>query len=135
MTVEPGDPGHPPPTVFVVDDDPGVLAAVRFLLKSVGLPSEGYSSAVEFLETFHPDRRGVLVLDLRMPEMSGLELQKRLLAMGSRIPIIFITAHGEVATAVEAVKAGAVDFIQKPFQDEKLLDKIHQVLETSSRES
>lgn len=123
------------PTVFVVDDDPGVLDSLRLLLRSVDLPSEGYGSAMEFLEAFHPRRRGCLVLDLRMPDMNGLELQRHLNALGARLPIIFITAHGEVASAVEAVKAGAVDFIQKPFQDEKLLEKIHQALAVSDQEA
>lgn len=123
----------PTPTVFVVDDDPGVLDAVRFLLKSVGLPSRGFSSAADFLESFDPGIPGCLVLDLRMPGMSGRELQKRLLEMGSELPIIFVTAHGDVPTAVEAVKDGAMDFVQKPFPDQRLLDKINSALELDSR--
>jgi two-component system, LuxR family, response regulator FixJ len=121
------------PTVFVVDDDSGVRDAVRLLLRSVGLPARAFSSAAEFLEEFDPDAPGCLVLDLRMPGMSGRELQKRLLEMGSRVPIIFVTAHGDVPTAVDAVKDGAVDFIQKPFPDQKLLDMINEALELDRR--
>lgn len=121
------------PTVFVVDDDPGVRDAVRLLLRSVGLPALQFASAAEFLQEFDPDAPGCIVLDLRMPGMSGRELQKRLLEMGSRTPIIFVTAHGDVPTAVDAVKDGAVDFIQKPFPDQKLLDMIHEALELDRR--
>ncbi|MCJ7630420.1 MAG: response regulator transcription factor [Longimicrobiales bacterium] len=116
-------------TVFVVDDDAGVLDAVQLLLQSVGLPSRGFSSAGEFLEEFDSDCPGCLILDLRMPGMGGRELQKRLLEMGATLPIIFVTAHGDVPTAVDAVKDGAVDFIQKPFPDQKLLDKVNQALQ------
>jgi two-component system response regulator FixJ len=116
-------------TVFVVDDDPGVLDALGLLLRSDGLRSRGFASATAFLDTYDPDASGCLILDLRMPEMSGAELQSRLLSMDSHLPVIFVTAHGDVPTAVSAMKAGAVDFIQKPFTDEKLLDKVHQALE------
>lgn len=121
------------PTVYVVDDDAGVRDAVCLLLRSVGLPARSFSSAGEFLDQFDPQAPGCLVLDLRMPGMSGRELQKRLLEMGSRTPIIFVTAHGDVPTAVDAVKDGAVDFIQKPFQDQKLLDMINEALELDKR--
>jgi RNA polymerase sigma factor (sigma-70 family) len=116
------------PTVFIVDDDDRIRDAVGLLLESVELPSIGFSSATDFLEAFDPKQPGCIVLDLRMPGMSGIELQARLRAMGARIPIVFVTAHGDVPTAVEAVKAGAVDFIQKPFQDQKLLDMIQEAL-------
>jgi two-component system response regulator FixJ len=119
---------QPNPTVFIVDDDESVRDSVGLLLESVNLPSLGFSSAAEFLSAFDPDQPGCIVLDLRMPGMSGIELQSRLRAMGSRTPIVFVTAHGDVPTAVEAVKAGAVDFIQKPFQDQKLLDMVHEAL-------
>lgn len=124
------------PTVFVVDDDPAVLDSMRLLLRSVGLPSAGYTSAADFLEAHDPETPGCVVLDLRMPGMGGMELQRRLQEMGSDIPIVFVTAHGDVPTAVEAVKAGAVDFIQKPFKDGKLLEKVDQALalDTSTRE-
>jgi len=116
------------PKVFVVDDDDRVRDAVGLLLESVKIPCVGFPSAAEFLKAFDPNQPGCLVLDLRMPGMSGIELQSRLRAMGSRIPIVFVTAHGDVPTAVEAVKAGAVDFIQKPFQDQKLLDMVNEAL-------
>ena len=121
------------PIVHVVDDDPGVLDAVRLLLRSVGLASRGYASALEFLEAHDPDAPGCLVLDLRMPGMSGVELQERLGELGSDIPIVFVTAHGDVPTAVRAVKAGAIDFIQKPFHDQQLLDRVHEALALNAR--
>ncbi len=121
------------PTVFVVDDDAAVLDAVQLLLQSVGLPSRGFSSAGEFLEEFDSGVPGCLILDLRMPGIGGRELQKRLLEMGATLPIIFVTAHGDVPTAVDAVKDGAVDFIQKPFPDQKLLDKVNQALQLDAR--
>jgi two-component system response regulator FixJ len=121
------------PTVFVVDDDPGVGDAIRLLLRSVGLPALTFSSADEFLRAFEPDQAGCLVLDVRMPGMSGLELQGKLTEMGSTLPIIFITAHGDVPMAVNAVKAGAVDFLQKPFRDQEILDKIQDALATNAQ--
>jgi len=121
------------PTVFVVDDDPGVGDSIRLLLRSVGLPSKTFLSAVDFLEDFDSERAGCLVLDVRMPGMSGLDLQARLGEMGSTLPIIFVTAHGDVPMAVNAVKAGAADFIQKPFRDQELLDKIQDALEMDAQ--
>ena len=121
------------PTVFVVDDDPGVGDSIRFLLLSVGLPSETFLSAIDFLDAHDPERAGCLVLDVRMPGMSGLDLQARLQGMGSTLPIIFVTAHGDVPMAVNAVRAGAVDFIQKPFRDQELLDKIQEALKVDAR--
>jgi len=120
-------------TVFVVDDDPAVGDSIRLLLRSVGLPSTIFLSANEFLDAYDPERAGCLVLDVRMPGMSGLDLQARLQEMESTLPIIFVTAHGDVPMAVNAVKAGAVDFIQKPFRDQELLDKIQEALETDAR--
>jgi len=116
------------PVVHVVDDDAAVLDAIRLLLRSVGLPSRGYASATDFLESHQAGNPGCLVLDLRMPGMSGVELQDRLRELECDLPIVFVTAHGDVPTAVRAIKAGAVDFIQKPFPDQKLLDKVHQAL-------
>lgn len=120
------------PTVFVVDDDPGVRDAIRLLLRSVGLRAEVFPSAMSFLESYDAEAPGCIVLDLRMPGMSGIELQDRLIELGSNLPIIFVTAHGDVPTAVVAVKAGAVDFIQKPFQDQKLLDMVHHAIDLNS---
>lgn len=120
------------PTVFAVDDDVAVLESLTLLLRSVGLPARTYGSASEFLDAYDPAAPGCLVLDVRMPGMSGLELQERLHALGSKLPIIFITAHGDVPMAVKAVKAGAVDFIQKPFRDQELIDKIQRALKVDA---
>ncbi len=118
-----------PSTVFVVDDDDAVRTSLRLLLKSVGLPVETSASAQEFLDGYDADRAGCLVLDIRMPGMSGLELQQKLNDMHAIVPIVFITGHGDVPMAVEAMQHGAVDFIQKPFRDQDLIDRINQALE------
>lgn len=118
-----------PPTVFVVDDDEAVRTSLRLLLKSVGLPVETFASGQEFLDQFDPDRAGCLVLDIRMPGISGLELQQHLNERHSIMPVVFITGHGDVPMAVEAMQAGAVDFIQKPFRDQDLIDRINRALE------
>jgi len=117
------------PTIFIVDDDAAVRDALKLLLRSVGQAVETYASAQEFLEGYGEDRPGCLVLDIRMPGMSGLELQQKLNEKHSILPIIFITGHGDVPMAVEAMQAGAVDFIQKPFRDQDLIDRINQALE------
>lgn len=114
--------------VFVVDDDAAVLDSIAELLVSVGLQAECYPSALAFLEAFQPERAGCLVLDVRMAEMSGLALQQRLEAMGAGIPVILLTAHGDVPMAVQAMKSGAVDFLQKPYRDQALLDSINAAL-------
>ena len=119
----------PESTVFVVDDDDAVRESLAFLLKSVGLKVESFSSAQDFLKSYNPARAGCLVLDIRMPGMSGLELQEKLKQMESMLPIIFITGHGDVPMAVKAIKAGAADFVQKPFRDQELIDRIREVLE------
>lgn len=116
------------PTVFVVDDDAGVRDSIHFLLRSVGLTSRTFASADEFLEDYDDSLAGCLVLDVRMPGMSGLDLQARLNELGSKLPIIFVTAHGDVPMAVNAVKTGALDFVEKPFRDQELLDKIQEAL-------
>ena len=118
-----------PATVFVVDDDDAVRTSLRLLLKSVGLPVETFASAQEFLDGFDAERAGCLVLDIRMPGMSGLELQQRLNEIHAIVPIVFITGHGDVPMAVEAMQHGAVDFIQKPFRDQDLIDRINQALD------
>ncbi|NLE60974.1 MAG: response regulator transcription factor [Planctomycetes bacterium] len=115
-------------TVFVVDDDAAVCDSLRFLIESVGLQVRTFSSADEFLAAYTPDQPGCLVLDLRMPGMSGLELQEQLARQKCALPVIIITAHGDVPTAVRAMHAGAVDFMSKPFSDQHLLDRIHQAL-------
>ena len=109
------------PTVFVVDDDPGMLKSLSWLLESDGLKTETYRSAQELLERYDPDRPGCLVLDLRMPGMNGLELQEWLVAHGIELPIVFVTGHGDVRASVRAMKLGAVDFLEKPLDDEELL--------------
>jgi FixJ family two-component response regulator len=116
------------PTVFVVDDDEPVRDAIGLLLDTVDIPHECYDSATAFLKGY-PDRRsGALVLDIRMPGMSGLELQDQLIANNDPLPIIFITGHGDIPMAVEAMKKGAMDFIRKPFRDQELLDRIQEAL-------
>jgi FixJ family two-component response regulator len=117
------------PTVFVVDDDDAIRDSLQMLIKSVGLGVETFGTAKQFLAVHDPERPGCLVLDLRMPEMSGLELQDRLSKNGSTLPIIFITGHGDVPAAVSAMQAGAIDFLQKPFRDQDLLDRIQQAIE------
>ena len=115
-------------TVFVVDDDVEMRRSLRRLLESVKLHVQEYSSAQEFLDAFESSTSGCLVLDVRMPGMSGIDLQRKLDAEGVTIPIIFITAHGDVPMAAEALKRGAADFVVKPFRAEVLLDRIQQVL-------
>lgn len=121
------------PTVFIVDDDEAIRDSLQMLMSSVGLESACYASAQEFLTDYDPDQPGCLVLDVRMPGMSGLDLQERLVAMQSILPIIFITGHGEVPMAVHAMRAGAVDFVQKPFSEQALLDQIHRAVEQDSK--
>jgi two-component system response regulator FixJ len=116
------------PTVFVVDDDTDLCDSLRWLIESEGLRVETYASARGFLDAYNDDRPGVLVLDVRMPGMSGLELQEHLLAEGYGIPIIILTGHGDVPMAVRAVKRGALEFLQKPVNDEILLDSIRTAL-------
>jgi two-component system response regulator FixJ len=115
-------------TVFVVDDDEAVRRALRFLLRTAGHEVEAFPSAGAFLETYRPERRGCLLLDVRMPHMTGLELQHELNARGWRIPAIFITGHGTVPIAIAAMKAGAFDFIEKPLRDEALLESVERAL-------
>ena len=115
--------------VFVVDDDPSVRSALKRLIKSVGLKVTTFTSAQEFLDHDHPDTPSCLVLDIRMPGLSGLELQDQMAALGLNMPIIFITGHGSVPISVRAMKEGAVDFLEKPFDDQTLLDAIHQAIE------
>jgi two-component system, LuxR family, response regulator FixJ len=117
------------PIVFVVDDDEAVRNSLRLLVKSVGLTAAALVSAQEFLATYDPLQPGCLLLDVRMPGMSGLELQQRLNLLGAVIPVIFITGHGDVPMAVEAMQQGAFDFLQKPFRDQDLIDRIQRALE------
>jgi FixJ family two-component response regulator len=115
-------------TVFIVDDEPDVRAALRLLIKSVGYTVECFASADEFFQQLEAQRRGCLILDVRMPGMSGLELQEKLTQMETLLPIIMISGHGEIPMAVKAVQNGAIDFLQKPFSDQQLLDRISQAM-------
>ena len=117
------------PTVFVIDDDAAMRAAIRGLLKSVGLPSESYGTAEEFPRSKRPDGPSCLVLDVSLPGVSGLDFQRQLADAGIQIPIIFITGHGDIPMTVKAMKSGAVEFLTKPFQDQDLLDAIRQALD------
>src|ERR1700688_2316784 len=117
------------PTVFVIDDDAGVRASIEGLLKSVGLRSESFGTAPEFLRSKRPDAPSCLVLDIRLPGVNGLDFQHELADAGVRIPIIFITGYGDIPMTVKAMKSGAVEFLTKPFRDQDLLDAIHQALD------
>jgi FixJ family two-component response regulator len=112
------------PTVFVIDDDANVRASIQGLLKAVGLRSEGFGTAEEFLGNKEPDRPSCLVLDVSLPGVSGIELQRKLADADMHIPIIFITGHGDIPMTVKAIKSGAVEFLTKPFDDQELLNAI-----------
>ena len=116
-------------TVFVIDDDSLVRAAIQGMLKSVGLRSETFGTPQEFLRCKRPDEPSCLILDVRLPGVNGLEFQRELADAGIRIPIIFITGHGDIQMSVKAMKSGAVEFLTKPFRDQDLLDAIHQALD------
>ncbi len=121
-------------TVFVVDDDLGALRSMRWLLESEGFCVETFSSSREFLAAYHPDRPHCLVLDLRIPEMDGLELQQRLASQESNPPIIFVSGHGDVAQCARAMRQGAVDFLEKPVDDEALLGRVEEALGEDRRQ-
>ena len=121
------------PTVFVVDDEPDVRAALRLLIKSVGYVVECFESADQFFNQFEPDRKGCLILDVRMPGMSGMDLQEKLSSINALLPIIMISGHGEIPMAVKAVQNGAIDFLQKPFSDQQLLDRISLAMEIDTK--
>jgi FixJ family two-component response regulator len=117
------------PTIFVIDDDDVVRAAIQGMLKSVGLKSQTFATAQDFLRSKRPDGPSCLVLDVRLPGINGLDFQRQLAEAGFRIPIIFITGHGDIPMSVKAMKSGAVEFLTKPFRDQDLLDAIHQALD------
>jgi FixJ family two-component response regulator len=122
------------PIIFVVDDDDAVRLSTEMLVRSMGLRAESFDSAAEFLDDFDPQQPGCIILDIRMPGMSGLELQEHLNGIGATIPVIFVTGHGDVPMAVKAMKAGAVDFLQKPFRDQELIDRVHAALDRDTEE-
>jgi FixJ family two-component response regulator len=121
------------PVVFVVDDDVAMRRSLENLIRSVGLRVEAFASAQEFLRSNREDVPGCLVLDVRLPGLSGLDLQKRMAEADIEIPIIFITGHGDIPMTVQAMKAGAVEFLPKPFRDQELLDAIQQALERDGK--
>jgi FixJ family two-component response regulator len=121
------------PTVFVVDDDEAVRRSLSMLVETVGLKVRTFSNGQEFLDSCGPNQAGCVVLDVRMPGMSGLEVQSKLKAGGVSIPVIIVTGHGDVPMAVEALKAGAMDFVEKPFRDQTLLDNIQEAIELDAR--
>jgi FixJ family two-component response regulator len=117
------------PTVFIIDDDRGMRQAVQDLVESVGLRAESFATGQEFLDKRRTSDPSCLVLDVRLPQMSGLDFQQRLTEIGMQIPIIFITAHGDIPMSVRALKSGAVEFLTKPFRDQDLLDAIQQAIQ------
>lgn len=119
----------PTPTVFLVDDDHAVRDALSLLLESADLETEAFETASAFLKAYDPDKPGCLVLDIRMPGMSGMELQEALASKEINIPIIFLTGHGNVPMSAKAFRAGAVDFMQKPFDEDVLLERIEEAIE------
>jgi len=118
-----------PAVVFVIDDDPSMRAALEDLVGSVGLQVRAFASPQDFLQSKRPDAPGCLVLDVRLPGMSGLTFQKELAKLGVALPVIFITGHGDIPMSVRAMKAGAIEFLTKPFHDQDLLDAIHAAIE------
>ncbi|MGQ0587169.1 MAG: response regulator transcription factor [Gammaproteobacteria bacterium] len=123
-----------PPLVYVVDDEEAVGDSTAMLLRTVGLRSRVYRDPRQFLEEYRPEQPGCLLLDVRMPQMGGLEVQKELARRNATLPVIFITGHGDVPMAVEAMRAGALDFIQKPFNDDELIRRVQKALEQDARE-
>lgn len=120
-------------TVFVVDDDAALRESLGWLFESAGLGCEGYASAQEFLAEYRPENPGCLLIDVRMPGLSGLDLQEELRRCGVPPPIIIMTGHAEVPTAVRALRGGAIDFIRKPFSDRTLLDRVRQAIDLDQR--
>jgi FixJ family two-component response regulator len=120
------------PTVFIVDDDARIRAATQRLLRTVGLHSESFATPQDFLRHKLPDGPSCLVLDVRLPGMSGLEVQQKLIEAGAQIPVIFITSHGDIPMTVKAMKSGALEFLTKPFRDQDLIDAIQQALKRHS---
>src|SRR6185369_4418709 len=133
MTTRPPESASDEPTVFVVDDDPGIRDSVTWLFQSVGLRVETYGSAQEFLDIYVTSRPGCLILDVRLPGMGGLDLLEALRRRGATLPVIVVTAFGEVHSAVRAMKGGAIDVMEKPTRDQVLLDRVQQALDLDRR--
>src|SRR6185503_5948185 len=133
MTIQPSDGSADAPTVFVVDDDPGIRDSARWLLESVGLRVETYDSAQSFLDAYVATRPGCLILDVRLPGLNGLDLLDALRNRGATLPVIVVTAFGEVHSTVRAMKGGAIDVMEKPTRDQVLLDRVQQALELDRR--
>jgi FixJ family two-component response regulator len=126
---------HPlPPTVFLLDDEPGMLKALTRLLKAEGFSVEAFTSAKKFLESYRPELLSCLVLDVAMPDLGGLELQARLTGSGLLVPIVFLTGHGDIPMTVQAIKAGAVDFLTKPVKDADLLRAVRAALKRAAEQ-
>ncbi|MBU2876341.1 MULTISPECIES: response regulator transcription factor [Aliiglaciecola] len=122
-------------TVYIIDDDEAIRDGMEMLLASIGLNAKSFVNGQEFLKEFNDDMKGCIVLDIRMPKMSGLELQLKLKELNSLLPIIFITGHGDIPMAVEAMRNGAIDFIRKPFNDQNLIDRINEALALNSKQN
>lgn len=120
------------PVIYIVDDDDGMRSALSVLMTTVGYEATTFASPTEFLAKYDPDRPGCLVLDVRMPQMSGLEVQQQLNRSGAMLPVILVTGHGDIPMAVQAMKDGAFDFLQKPFRDQDLLDTINAALKADT---
>ncbi|MEQ8196221.1 MAG: response regulator [Rhodospirillales bacterium] len=126
--------GAPEPSIYVIDDDEAVRQSLEWLISSISLPVQTFTSAEAFLQSFDPLRPGCVIADVRMPEMSGLELQKTLTARAPNIPVIIVTGHGELDMAVDAMKAGAYDFIQKPYKQQAMLETIQKAVRRSQED-
>jgi two-component system response regulator FixJ len=122
-------------TVFIIDDDKGIRDGLEMLLESIGLESRSFASGSAFLDVYDAKMTGCLILDIRMPKMSGLEVQRKLKQLNCLIPIIFITGHGDIPMAVEAMRLGAIDFIRKPFKEQDLIDRINEALKVDEKTS
>ena len=124
-----------PHTVYVVDDDAGMLESTQWLLESVGLQVRSYADGRQFLQAVHPEQTGCVILDIRMPGLGGLNVQEELQKRGSQLPIIFVSGHADVPIVVRAFKSGAFDFIEKPFNEQLLLDSVQQALQQHQQAS
>ncbi|VAW92306.1 Two-component nitrogen fixation transcriptional regulator FixJ [hydrothermal vent metagenome] len=118
-------------TIYIVDDDPAVRDSLHWLIESLGYPVKTFETAQTFLDQYSPETEGCLILDVRLPGMSGLQLQKKLLENGSDLPVIIITGHGDIPMAVRALQIGALHFLEKPFRDQEILDHVQEALEVS----